>query len=96
MNIESDPHIEVRKFPTRLHVRCSLCAHQGVVEVFLNKPPKLVCIKCGNKNPIVTSRDRTRAWGAAARQMIGAAVNPIGRTTGHDRASERSSPHSHP
>jgi uncharacterized protein (DUF983 family) len=57
----------IRKYPTRLHVRCPQCQHQGVVEAFLDKPPKLRCTKCGNRNPIITSRDRTRAWSAQRR-----------------------------
>jgi hypothetical protein len=59
--------VTIRRLPTRLHVRCGQCSHQGVVEVFLDTPPKLICTKCGNKNPIITSRDRTRAWSAQRR-----------------------------
>jgi uncharacterized protein (DUF983 family) len=57
----------IRKYPTRLHVRCPQCQHQGIVAAFLDKPPKLRCSKCGNRDPIVTTRDRTRAWSARRR-----------------------------
>jgi transcription elongation factor Elf1 len=60
----------VRKFPTKLQVRCPQCQHAGVVEVFLDKPPKLHCSRCGNKNPIIVQRDRTRMGGAPARQKL--------------------------
>jgi hypothetical protein len=52
----------VRKFPTRLNLRCGACGHQGVAEAFLDKPPKLVCTKCGNRNPIIIDRDRMQGW----------------------------------
>jgi hypothetical protein len=58
--------VPIRRFPTRLHVRCQ-CGHQSYVAVFLNKPLKLKCTKCGNRNPIVTSRDRTRVWSGQRR-----------------------------
>lgn len=57
----------VRKFPTKLAVRCPQCQHQGVVTVFLDKPPKLHCSKCGSKNPIIDQRDQTRNWAARRR-----------------------------
>jgi hypothetical protein len=28
----------IRKFPTRRHVRCGRCLHQGYVTVFLDRP----------------------------------------------------------
>jgi ribosomal protein S27E len=59
--------IIIRKYPTRLQVRCPDCLHQGVVAAFLDKPLKLKCSKCGNRNPIVVTRDRTRAWSAQRR-----------------------------
>jgi ribosomal protein S14 len=54
--------IPVRRYPTRLHVRCPQCARQGIAECFLDTPPKLRCTKCGNRDPIITSRDSTRTW----------------------------------
>jgi uncharacterized protein (DUF983 family) len=66
MNTTSDT-IPVRRFPTKLHIRCPQCAHQGFVEAFLDKLPKLYCSKCGNKAPIITSRDQTRTWSARRR-----------------------------
>ena len=53
---------EIKRYPTRLEVRCVQCRRRKVVEVFLDKPPRFVCKKCGDRNPIVTTRDRTRAW----------------------------------
>jgi hypothetical protein len=58
--------VAIRRLPTRLHVRCQ-CGHQAHVAVFLDKPVKLKCTNCGNRNPIVTSRDRTRVWSGQRR-----------------------------
>jgi hypothetical protein len=54
--------IPIRRFPTRLHVRCVQCQHQGFVVAFLDRPPKLRCTRCGNRDPIITDRDCTRTW----------------------------------
>lgn len=59
--------VAVRKYPTRLAVRCPQCAHQGMVVAFLDRPLKLKCSRCGNRNPIVVTRDRTRAWASRRR-----------------------------
>ena len=53
--------LQVRRVPTKLHIRCQ-CGHQGSVEVFLDKPPRLRCSKCGSRAAIVVQRDRTAAW----------------------------------
>ena len=58
--------LQVRRVPTKLHIRCP-CGHQGSVEVFLDKPPRLRCVKCGNRNPIICSRDRSRVWSGQRR-----------------------------
>ena len=58
--------VPIRRYPTKLHVRCQ-CGHQGIVEAFIDRPLKLKCTKCGNRNPIVTSRDRTRVWSGQRR-----------------------------
>jgi transcription elongation factor Elf1 len=52
----------IRKYPTRIHVRCPQCQHQGIVAVYLDKPPKLKCTRCGSRDAIVVTRDRTRVW----------------------------------
>jgi ribosomal protein S27AE len=52
----------VRRFPTRLRVRCPQCLHQGVVMTFIAKPPRLKCSKCGSRDAVVVERDRTRTW----------------------------------
>jgi len=55
--------IPVRKYPTRLHCICAACGHQGSALVFLDKPPKLKCKKCGSRDVIVASRDNaSRTW----------------------------------
>jgi hypothetical protein len=56
--------VSIRKFPTRLHVRCSRCLHQGYVTVFLDRPPKLRCTHCGSRAAVIVTRDRTQAWSA--------------------------------
>jgi hypothetical protein len=53
---------EIKKYPTKLHIRCQDCMHQGIVEVFLDKPLKLICSKCKNRDPIVTTRDTLKSW----------------------------------
>jgi hypothetical protein len=35
----------IKKYPTKLAVRCPACRHAGVVAVFLDKPLKLKCSK---------------------------------------------------
>jgi hypothetical protein len=32
--------VPVRRYPTKLHIRCT-CGHQGTVSIFLDKVPKL-------------------------------------------------------
>ena len=54
--------IPIRRYPTRLHVRCGKCQHQGYVTVFLDRPPKLRCTHCGSRAAIIVTRDRTQAW----------------------------------
>jgi hypothetical protein len=49
---------------------CPQCSHQGIVEQFLDAPPKLKCTRRANRKPIITSRDRTRAGRATARETI--------------------------
>jgi hypothetical protein len=56
--------VSIHRYPTRLHVRCSRCLHQGIVSVFLDKPPKLKCSRCGSRAAIVVQRDRTHMWSA--------------------------------
>ncbi len=57
----------IRKYPTKLKVQCPQCWHQGVIAVFLDKPLKLKCSRCGNRNPIVVTRDRMRVWSGQRR-----------------------------
>ena len=54
--------VVIKRYPTRLEVRCESCGHRGVVKVYLDKPPRLICSRCGDRNPIVTSRDMLRSW----------------------------------
>lgn len=49
--------VPVRRFPTKIHVRCRACGHQGVPKVFLDRPLKLVCKACGKRDYIVHERD---------------------------------------
>jgi transcription elongation factor Elf1 len=58
--------VPVRRFPTKIHVRCAACGHQGFAKVFLVKgwDRKLKCSKCGSRTAIVVTRDRTQAWSA--------------------------------
>ena len=61
--------VPIRRYPTRLHVRCGKCQHQGFVTVFLDKPPKLRCTVCGSRAAtIVTRIKRSDGRSGAARQ----------------------------
>jgi uncharacterized protein (DUF983 family) len=42
--------VPIRKFPTHLAVRCPRCGQQGVVEAFIDRPPKLKCSRCGSRD----------------------------------------------
>jgi hypothetical protein len=59
--------VPVRRFPTRLHLRCSGCRRQSVKAIFLIDVPKLRCRECGARNPVVLSRDGLQAWSARRR-----------------------------
>jgi transcription elongation factor Elf1 len=59
--------VAITKYPTRLAVYCPQCRHQGVVEAFLDKPLKLRCTRCGSRDAIVVTRDRSRAWAGQRR-----------------------------
>jgi ribosomal protein S27E len=59
--------VAVTRYPTRLHVRCPQCQHQGIVQAFLDKQLKLKCTRCGSRDAIVVTRDRTRAWAGQRR-----------------------------
>ncbi|MFY9958319.1 hypothetical protein [Bradyrhizobium sp.] len=52
----------VRRFPTKLYCRCGNCGHTGTVSTYINTSPKLVCSKCGCRNPHVGGRDFLRGW----------------------------------
>jgi len=54
--------VPIRRFPTRLHVKCGKCLHQGFVTAFIDTPPKLRCSKCGSRTAVIVARDRTQAW----------------------------------
>jgi hypothetical protein len=52
----------IRRYPTKLHLRCSCCQRQSVKAIFLIDVPRLRCRECGARNPVVLSRDRLQAW----------------------------------
>jgi ribosomal protein S14 len=54
--------VEIKRYPTKLHVRCSRCPHQGVVKAFIDKPPRLRCSQCGSRAAIIVQRDRSHMW----------------------------------
>lgn len=58
----SQDQIPIRRFPTKLHLRCSGCNRQSFKALFLIDVPKLRCRECGARNPVVLSRDRMQAW----------------------------------
>jgi hypothetical protein len=61
--------VPIRKFPTRLHLICGVCGHQGVASIFLNQVDKLKCRACGSRDVVVVSRDQSsRSW---ARRRMG-------------------------
>jgi Zn finger protein HypA/HybF involved in hydrogenase expression len=54
--------VPIRRFPTRLHLKCRSCLHQAVLELFLSEVPRLRCSKCGSHNVAVLQRDQLNAW----------------------------------
>ncbi len=52
----------IKKYPTRLAIRCGSCGHQGSATVYLDKPPRLKCSKCKSRDAIICSRDRSATW----------------------------------
>jgi hypothetical protein len=62
--------VRIKRYPTRLELRCISCGHFGVVRVFLDKAPKLVCSRCGDRNPVIAGQggyDSLRSWSAQRR-----------------------------
>jgi hypothetical protein len=65
--VAQDQTTPIRKYPTKLHLRCSGCRRQSVKAIFLIDVSKLRCRECGARNPVVLSRDRLAAWAARRR-----------------------------
>jgi Zn finger protein HypA/HybF involved in hydrogenase expression len=59
--------VAVRRFPTRLYVRCRTCMHEAQVKLFLDQVQRLRCSRCGSRNVTVISRDRLAAWSTRRR-----------------------------
>lgn len=57
---EGAAKVPVRRYPVRIHVHCRACGHQGVPKVFLDRPLRLVCKKCGKRDYYVAERDTMR------------------------------------
>jgi len=60
--------VEIKRYPTRLDVRCRACGHAGSVAVWLADIHKLKCSRCGRADPIVSGREPLRAWAARRRK----------------------------
>jgi Zn finger protein HypA/HybF involved in hydrogenase expression len=54
--------VTIKRYPTRLHLRCASCQHEAQVSLFLEQVKRLRCRKCGSRNVTVISRDRLAAW----------------------------------
>jgi hypothetical protein len=59
--------VAIKRYPTRLHLRCRGCAHEGVASIFLEQVQRLRCKRCGSRNVTVISRDRLAAWSTRRR-----------------------------
>ena len=59
---EAQNIVTVRRFPTRLHLRCLGCLHEAQAKLFLEQVQRLRCKRCGSRNVTVISRDRLAAW----------------------------------
>jgi Zn finger protein HypA/HybF involved in hydrogenase expression len=59
--------VAVRRFPTKLHLRCRGCLHEGVAQIFLEQVQRLRCKRCGSRNIAVLARDRLAAWSTRRR-----------------------------
>jgi hypothetical protein len=49
--------VPIRKYPTRLLVKCGKCLHRGAAVAFIDKPPRLKCSRCGSRAAVIISRD---------------------------------------
>jgi Zn finger protein HypA/HybF involved in hydrogenase expression len=54
--------VVARRYPTKLHLRCRGCLHQGVAAIFLEQVQRLRCRKCGSRNVAVLQRDQLATW----------------------------------
>jgi|tagenome__1003787_1003787.scaffolds.fasta_scaffold19422794_2 DNA-directed RNA polymerase subunit RPC12/RpoP len=66
--------VEIKRYPTRLGVRCGDCGREATVTVFLDQTSRLRCSKCGSRQVIIASRDRMSGW-ARRRRGAGATKN---------------------
>jgi hypothetical protein len=67
--------VAIKKYPTRLSIRCVECGHQGQVEVFLDKPPPSSDAACAViQIPIVVGRDTMRSWSTRRKGKGNAAI----------------------
>jgi len=66
--------VEMRRYPTRLHLRCAGCDHQGTASLYLDQARRLKCSRCGSRQIVIVERDRTQSW-ARRRRGSGGSKN---------------------
>ena len=53
----------VKRYPTRLHLRCSSCQHEGTASLYLDQVKRLRCKVCNSRNIVIVERDgRSQSW----------------------------------
>jgi hypothetical protein len=59
----------VKRYPTVVTVRCDACRHKVDIAIFLEDVNKLVCKRCGAKEPTLIGRNPMQQW--SQRRMRG-------------------------
>ena len=62
--------VAIKRYPTRLHLRCRGCLHEGQAQIFLADVQRLRCKRCGSRNIAVLARDRLAAWSTRRRGRL--------------------------
>jgi len=63
MDDETTVHIGcIKRYPTRLRVKCGECGRERSIYIFLEHVKRLRCSKCGSHQVTIESRDRLSAW----------------------------------
>jgi Zn ribbon nucleic-acid-binding protein len=59
--------VPIKRYPTRLDIKCPACRRKATVEVMLTDVAKLKCSRCGHRNPLIVGRAPMQAWARSRR-----------------------------